>query len=289
MINIPKNLSNKHSFKIKKQQFLFVEYTAVHESMHNDVLLSDSAIVYIIQGTKVITTPNSTIKISENQLFMIPRGRYIMEEYLPANGYFRSIMLFFNQHLLLEILHSLSREIRIEQKYDVPIHIINCTPQLILYFESLLHINFEKDHFGFNKQLLSHKIHELIYLLLSSHASRNQIIDLLYKTLKNTDQKYPISKVLQEYLFHRLSIESMAQLCNMSVSTFKREFRNQYNSTPMQWIMNKKLEKAYVLVKTTNKLITDIAHECGFENYIHFSRQFKAKYGNSAKEIRALL
>lgn len=287
MFIVPENLPNKHSFKIKKQHFHFVEYTAVNESALNAVILSESAIVYIIQGTKVITTNNSTTVITPNKLIMIPKGRYIMSEYLPDNGHFKSVMLLFNHHQISEIVNTISKTIKIEQKFESAMSVVDCTSQLEHYFESLLQIKIDTGQLVLAKDLLNIKIQELIYLLLSNLETRNHIIDLLHKTFAN--QKMTIAKIIQEDLYKSTPLKSLAQKCNMSVSTFKREFEKHYKASPRQWIMDRRLEKAYTLVKTTSSSVSDIAYECGFENYVSFARRFKSKYGHSANEIRALL
>ncbi|MGV8829920.1 MAG: helix-turn-helix domain-containing protein [Breznakibacter sp.] len=287
MFIVPEDLPNKHSFKIKKQHFHFVEYTAVNESTLNDVILSDSAIIYIIQGTKIITSNNSTTVVTPNKLILIPKGRYIMSEYLPEKGNFKSVMLLFNHHQISEIVNTISKTIKIEQKFESAMSVVDCTSQLEHYFESLLQIKIDTGQLVLAKDLLNIKIQELIYLLLSNLETRNHIIDLLHKTFAN--QKMTIAKIIQEDLYKSTPLKSLAQKCNMSVSTFKREFEKHYKASPRQWIMDRRLEKAYTLVKTTSSSVSDIAYECGFENYVSFARRFKSKYGHSANEIRALL
>ena len=287
MFIVPEDLPNKHSFKIKKQHFHFVEYTAVNESTLNDVILSDSAIIYIIQGTKIITSNNSTTVVTPNKLILIPKGRYIMSEYLPEKGHFKSVMLLFNHHQISEIVNTISKTIKIEQKFESAMSVVDCTSQLEHYFESLLQIKIDTGQLVLAKDLLNIKIQELIYLLLSNLETRNHIIDLLHKTFAN--QKMTIAKIIQEDLYKSTPLKSLAQKCNMSVSTFKREFEKHYKASPRQWIMDRRLEKAYTLVKTTSSSVSDIAYECGFENYVSFARRFKSKYGHSANEIRALL
>lgn len=284
---IPECLQNKQTFKLKKQRIHLIEYTSCSENILNEVIFSDSAIVFIKQGKKIITSSDFSIEVCENQLFLIPPGKYLMSEYLPNNGEFESTMLFFNYYQLIEIINSISNQIKLERKSHAPICVINSTPVLNHYFESLLHINFETNRFGLAKDFINLKMKELILHLLSDASSHDQIIDLLYKAFSG--HKVSISKVLKENLYKSISLKAIAQQCNMSESAFKKEFRKQYNSSPIQWIMDRKLEKAHLLLLSTEMSVSDIAYECGFENYVHFSRRFKSKYGKSANEIRALL
>lgn len=191
---IPDCLDNKQTFKLKKRRIHLIEYTSCSENIQNEVLFSDSAIVFIKQGKKIITTSNSTIEICENQLFLIPPGRYFMSEYLPNNGVFKSTMLFFNYYQLLEIVNSISNQIKLERKSHTPISVINSTSVLNHYFDSLLHINFDTNKFGLAKDFINVNMKELILHLLSDALSHDQIIDLLYKAFSG--HTVSISKAL---------------------------------------------------------------------------------------------
>ncbi|MGL5272386.1 MAG: helix-turn-helix domain-containing protein [Phocaeicola sp.] len=287
MFKVPEDLSNKQSYRIKKQRFHIVEYTNVSESTHNEVVVSESVIVYIVKGTKIVTSNNTTTTITKNQLFMAPKGHYIMSEYLPEEGTFESIMLFFNEEQIVDIITSISKSFRVEQKFENKINAVNCSSELNHFFESLKLICSTGDRNPFAKELISVKIKELIYLLLSDNETRSQTIQFLYNIIAK--QHNEISKVVKENLYSGITLAALEQMCNMSVSTFKRQFEQEYKASPIQWIMDKKLEKAFMLIKTTSMQISEIAYECGFENYVHFSRRFKSKYGKSANSIRTSL
>lgn len=287
MFKVPEDLPSKQSYRIRKQRFHIVEYTNVSESTHNEVMVSDSVIVYIVRGTKVVNSNNTTTTIAKNQLFMAPKGHYIMSEYLPEEGAFESIMLFFNEEQVLDIITAISKSIKIEQKFEHEISAVNCSSQIIHFFESLKLIYSTRDRNRFTKELINVKISELIYLLLSDNETRNQTIHFLYHTISK--QHIEISKVIKENLYSNISLTALARMCNMSVSTFKRQFEQEYKTSPMQWIMDKKLEKAHMLIKTTSMQYSEIAYACGFKSYVTFSRRIKSKYGKSANSIRASL
>jgi transcriptional regulator GlxA family with amidase domain len=50
--------------------------------------------------------------------------------------------------------------------------------------------------------------------------------------------------------------------------------------------MQKRLMHARQLLRTTDKAVSDIAIECGFENNSHFSRLFKENYSISPLQYR---
>ncbi|WP_437395046.1 helix-turn-helix domain-containing protein [Flagellimonas lutimaris] len=49
---------------------------------------------------------------------------------------------------------------------------------------------------------------------------------------------------------------------------------------------SKRLEKAKLLLKSSDKSIGDVVFECGFKNISHFSRIFKERYQASPSQYR---
>ena len=86
--------------------------------------------------------------------------------------------------------------------------------------------------------------------------------------------------------FSNLTLNEFARMCARSLSTFKREFTQAYNSPPGKWLMEKRLEYSHYLLETTDQSVEDICLESGFENQTHFTRVFKKKYGLSPGKLR---
>jgi AraC-like DNA-binding protein len=70
-----------------------------------------------------------------------------------------------------------------------------------------------------------------------------------------------------------------------SLSTFKREFKAIFNTSPGKWIMKKRLDEAYFLLDKEHKKSTDIYIDLGFEDLSHFSFVFKKEFGVSPSEV----
>jgi AraC family transcriptional regulator, exoenzyme S synthesis regulatory protein ExsA len=75
-------------------------------------------------------------------------------------------------------------------------------------------------------------------------------------------------------------------MCHRSLSSFKREFRRCYGTTPAKWLIGRRLECAAQMLRTTSMSITEIALECGFGEPSHFSRTFKARFGRAPTDFR---
>ncbi len=125
-----------------------------------------------------------------------------------------------------------------------------------------------------NEDLLELKIKELILLLIQTKnvASVLELITDLYST-----RNINIKNVIDLHLYSNLTIEELSRLCNLSLSSFKREFKKIYNDNPANYFINEKLKKAKELLTISDMSISEIAYEVGFNDPLYFTRLFKKK------------
>ena len=76
-----------------------------------------------------------------------------------------------------------------------------------------------------------------------------------------------------------LTIDSLAATAGLPARTFKRTFTQVFGIPPGKLIQQVRLNAARKLLETTDKLITDIAVECGFYDQSHFIRIFSSERG----------
>ena len=73
--------------------------------------------------------------------------------------------------------------------------------------------------------------------------------------------------------------EEIADVFSVSTRSLYNVFRKYYDDTPHQWQRRQKLERAVILLETTEHAIGEIAAECGFSNSKYFMTLFKKVYG----------
>jgi AraC-like DNA-binding protein len=64
-------------------------------------------------------------------------------------------------------------------------------------------------------------------------------------------------------------------------------FREQFGMSPSQYLEDQRLERAYISLRDTGKLIYQIAADVGYMNQGSFSTAFKRKYGLTPKDARS--
>ncbi|MFX4155778.1 helix-turn-helix domain-containing protein, partial [Aliarcobacter butzleri] len=60
------------------------------------------------------------------------------------------------------------------------------------------------------------------------------------------------------------SLEATCFLTRQTPSTIRKYFKDEFNTTPKLWINEKRLEKATLLLKTTDETISQNATTCGY-------------------------
>jgi len=94
---------------------------------------------------------------------------------------------------------------------------------------------------------------------------------------------------LRKHFDTDLRLEDLARKAGMSVSTLLRRFRLATGSTPVEFLLRLRLERAREILSTSERRITDIAFASGFRDSNYFSRQFKRHTGVSPRAYRQSL
>jgi len=126
-----------------------------------------------------------------------------------------------------------------------------------------------------NEDILVLKLKEII-LLLAQTPNAGAIQTIFAQLFSPTT--YTFKQIIEANLFAQLSVDALAQLNNLSISSFKREFARHYNDTPANYIKTKRLEKAAELLLISKERINDIAFRCGFNDLANFTKSFREKY-----------
>ncbi|TSJ34895.1 helix-turn-helix transcriptional regulator [Mucilaginibacter corticis] len=88
-----------------------------------------------------------------------------------------------------------------------------------------------------------------------------------------------ISYYLEGNYTRKMTVEQLGAAMGQSLSTFKRNFAGLYETTPMEWLIRRRLEYAYFLVRYSDYSIAAITVLCGFGGMSHFAKSYKAEFG----------
>lgn len=90
-------------------------------------------------------------------------------------------------------------------------------------------------------------------------------------------------KYLMDHYTESFKIDELAQVVNMSSSTFHRCFKEVTAMSPLQFQKQLRLQKARELLLDSNQ-ITEVAYQVGYESSSQFSREYSRMFGVSPRE-----
>lgn len=129
--------------------------------------------------------------------------------------------------------------------------------------------------------------HELSKLLLSV-CNRLPIEErkISSKKLRNEDRMKRMLSYIRAHLADSLTIQNIAAAASVSESECIRCFRGMTGTTPIQYTIQLRLQKAAVLLLKTDDKVTEIGAACGFQEMSYFARTFRGQYEVSPSEYR---
>ena len=94
-----------------------------------------------------------------------------------------------------------------------------------------------------------------------------------------TQFKEKVLIAIQENLENQeLDIAKLCTFLHVSPSTLRRRIKQNFDTTPVQLILNQRLEKSLVLLERRDMSVSEVAYTCGFESLSYFSRCFRRRY-----------
>lgn len=84
----------------------------------------------------------------------------------------------------------------------------------------------------------------------------------------------------------RITLEQIALAGGVSVSKCCQIFRKYMGHSPNDYVTSYRLEKAAELLRTTDRMVTEIAFSCGFNSASYFAEVFAGKKGCTPKAYR---
>lgn len=91
---------------------------------------------------------------------------------------------------------------------------------------------------------------------------------------------------INEHYKDSIEIADLAKVAGLSVSQFERRFRTVFEQTPSRFLIRYRLTRASQLLVHTDETLSHIAHEVGFYDHSHFSREFRKLFGAAPGQYR---
>ena len=264
------NLENLQSVNI-------FDYCSSKEIAKQQIILNQHTFSFLMKGNKEVVFNNSTLSIDNSKFLIMKSGHCLMTEKLSSAQNYRSVLLFFSNDVLLKFIrkNELNRK---ESNVYKSVYSFKYDKFIERFVNSLLDIS--KLSKNIQKRMLEVKFEEIILYLTEKYGT-----EFLYSfSEKSNDTSQKFIQTVETNWMSKLTLKELAFLCNMSVSTFKREFEKYYAESPIKWFQNKRLEYAHHLLNKEQKKSSEIYLEVGYENLSSFIQAYKSKYGITPKQ-----
>ena len=107
---------------------------------------------------------------------------------------------------------------------------------------------------------------------------RYKTIDTMRHSCAEQQTTFRIKEVIKYvdvHLREKIDLNQLVRLTTWKKNHFIAIFTQQMDITPYQYILERKIEHAKILIQQQKLTITDIAFEMGFSSYANFSNAFK--------------
>ncbi|RAJ08801.1 AraC-like DNA-binding protein [Chitinophaga skermanii] len=245
----------------------------------SDLMFDDHMLVWFISGRTKIIQPGATFHFKAGDIFLIPRNLLATVINYPSDGLPHKTVVMhlsverlkqFYQHIELRV--KLRPERKIYHFHQHPL-LESCLASVVPYF----------DVAGtFPANIASLKITEAISILREIDPS----IDHLLANFDEPGKVDLIDFMEKNYMFN-MPMEKFGYLTGRSLSTFNRDFKKTFQTTPQRWIMERRLELAHYYLAEKQQKPTDVFMEVGFEDLSHFSFAFKKKFGYAPTKLHS--
>jgi AraC family transcriptional regulator len=92
--------------------------------------------------------------------------------------------------------------------------------------------------------------------------------------------------LIDKELAERADITRRAANVRLSQSHFHHAFKQFFGRPPRQFIIQRRIQRALELIRSTDLSLCDIAQTCGFSDQAHFSRSFRKLVGYTPRTWR---
>lgn len=270
--------------KIIGEDYLIVEFKCPIKEELFSAWSECHSIVYVLNGQKKWMTPTGDFLVRSDESIFVRKGAFKNQQYFEES--FCVLMFFMKDDFIMRCFENdIKTEIHAFQKIDHPEMVYPVTvnePLQVLYNSFFSYL---KAPSKTPQKIVELKFREMLMNICLNPANV-QVRNMIYTLADNSGGS--IEQIMEEQYFYNLKIEDYARLCGKSISTFKREFRNSYHTTPGKWLLERRLHLAREMMLSSDATVQEVCYDCGFESDAHFNRSFKAAFGTTPKKWRDL-
>lgn len=195
----------------------------------------------------------------------------------------KATVIYFSPSFLLDLTYDIDSKISIEsflKRSYRGLHFKGITQTLVI--EKLAQMGKEE---GIKKISFFLDIIDLLlksdeYEYLASESYKNSY------TFKDTGRFNDVYQLLINNFHRNITLEEIASVANMSPTAFCRYFKNRTQKSLTRFINELRIGHARKLLQDKEYAISDVCYESGYNNMVHFNKNFKGITGCTPSEYK---
>jgi len=242
-----------------------------------EVVFDHHMLIWFISGETKIIQADAEYIFKADDIFLIPRNQLATIINYPKDGLpHKTVAMHLSPERLrkfyinIDVSPAVTASYKIRHFHQHPL-LESCLASLIPYFDMPQ---------PFPEDIANLKIQEAISILRVIDAGIDNI-------LANFEEpgKIELASFMEKHYMFNMPMEKFGYLTGRSLSTFNRDFKKHFHTTPQKWLTQKRLELAYYQLTEKKKKPVDVYLEAGFEDLSHFSYTFKKRFGCSPTQV----
>jgi AraC-like DNA-binding protein/quercetin dioxygenase-like cupin family protein len=227
---------------------------------------------YIIEGQGVIYCNHKPLQVKEGSLVVVNCNE--LHEAISQTKYFDALVIIFE-------MDAFSKEVA---KFNVLFQsLIEGDERITELLDTITKEENDKQ-FGY-KLVMKGKIYELITYLL-----RNNVVESLSdrennRRIQNLGRLNMVLHYIHSNFSEPIQIHELAELIHLSEYRFCHLFKESMGQSPLSYINEVRLKKAYHLLEQKLLTISEVAAAVGFQDYNNFGRLFRKYYGYAPSKV----
>ena len=253
----------------------YIQYK--EEGYRKEVFISTNMLFFVMQGTKILHFKDEQLLVNSEDVLFLKSGNYVMSEIL--DGYYEAILFMYDDTILLDFIKKYNLSFDDTSSFENNYFKIRKTSAFEIFQSSV--ISYLETNSSNQESIMRLKLEEAFLNILESE-SKESFKAFLASIYNNNLFKIKIEK---EFRYDE-NVLLFAKEFNITDLAFRNKFKETFGTTPKKWQNEKKLEKAKILLETTDYNVTQVCQKSGFDNISWFIQAFKNKYAITPKQIK---
>ena len=249
-------------------------------------------IFYIVEGEAILHLPEEDMLLKPGYMYMIPA--FVIHSY-ECHGIFK---LYY-----IHMYEGFKNEVNLQDTYELPTEVRagNSIRQLFEYVSSqypdaMLPEPDPKSYdtsaqtSNYVERYMNMELWEKMELRGAMLMIMSHFIREAKPHIWTSDERMKqVLRYIHEHIADKIDVEDLANLASITKTYFIRLFKQEFGLSPVQYINLKKVERAQLLLYTTDCSVKEVAYKLGFSDHSYFIRLFHKVAGITPQEYRRQL